>query len=776
MNLNLSTLKNRVSRRIFLKLWILLHTLAAGLFIARIVTGGLNINASFLDMIPSETDSTAAHIAEENITASSQNNVFILSKSADFSIAKQNAQKVYDALKDDSRFNSVSLYADNESAQDVTEFLQKYRFMLLNQSTVEELNTPEGAQNFARNALAKVFGGFTLSSFDNIAADPFLLDEVNLQNCLRAITESGTAFGPKDGVLAREFKGDWYVMIRAELSEKGAKLGSHDNGVPLIYRTCLPLESEDAKMVFFGTPFHSYKSSSSASLEISIISTVSMIAVILILLFVFKSFVPLAASVLSIVLSVATAFALVHGFFGSIHLITLVFGTSLIGSCIDYSLHYFINWKASPALESGTQIRRHIFNGLFLSLVSTEICFVILFFAPFMLLKQIALFSFAGILSSFLTVMAVYPVFSLPPEEKRCIPLIQLIELNKSHFAKVRGAVKFIPLVLSLLSLLVLGFNYKKLAVRNDLSNLYKMEGRLREDTILAAQVIDYNPTNYLIVRGKTEQEVLEKEEALIPKIPDPFVCTARFIPSVKKQNQSYEAVKNLLPYAGEQFAALGFDESDCDSFINEFNSKSASFVTLSNDVPEFLKSLLKILWIGQSGDYFYSVILPSKISDPAVYEQLAASDQDVFYESKVSSISQSLDKLTVFILLMFACAFVVIAFVLRFFYDSKTVFKVVSVPLLALLCVGAVFVLSGLNIEFFGITGIILVFGLGLDYVIYRIENKNNTTESFAIFLSFLTTAISFGSLVLSAFVPVHVLGLSIFTGLVVSFICAML
>lgn len=776
MNLNLSTLKNRVSHRIFLKLWILLHALAAGVFAARLAAGGLNINASFLDMIPSDTHSSAAKIAEENITSSSQNNVFILSKSLDFSIAKQNAQKVYDALKDDDRFNSVFLYADNENVRDVTEFLQKYRFNLLNQSAVEELKTPDGAQNFAQNALARVFGGFTLSSLENIADDPFLLDDINLQTYLRAITESGTAFGPKDGVLAREFKGDWYVLIRAELSEKGAKLGSRGNAVPLIYKTCLPLESEDAKMVFFGTPFHSYKSSSSASLEISIISTVSMIAVIVILLFVFRSFVPLAASVLSVLLSVSTAFAAVHGFFGSIHLITLVFGTSLIGSCIDYSLHYFINWKASPELRDGHKIRSHIFNGLFLSLLSTEICFVILFFAPFMLLKQIALFSFAGILSSFLTVMAVYPAFSLPPEEKRCIPLIQKIESNKAHFVKVRGAVKFVPLVLSLLALLVLALNYKKLAVHNDLSNLYKMEGRLKDDTILAAQVIDYNPTNYLIVRGKTAQEVLEKEEELIPQIADPFVCTARFIPSVKKQNLSYEAVKKLLPYAEEQFESLGFDKEDCLSFINEFNSKSASFAGVQKDVPESLKNLLKILWIGQSGDYFYSVILPSKISDASVYQNLAASDKDVFWESKVSSISQSLDKLTVFILLMFACAFVVIGIVLRFFYDAKTVFKVLSIPLLALLCVAAVFVLSSLNIEFFGITGIILVFGMGLDYVIYKIENKNNTTESFAIFLSFLTTAISFGSLVLSAFVPVHVLGLSIFTGLVVSFICAML
>lgn len=776
MNLNLSTLKNRVSHRIFLKLWILLHTLVAGVFIARVVSGGLNINSSFLDMIPSDTHSTAAKIAEQNITSSSQNNVFILSKSADFLIAKQNAQKVYDALKDDDRFNSIFLYADNDSAKDVTEFLQKYRFNLLNQSTAEELNASGGAQSFAQNALAKVFGGFTLSSVDNIAEDPFLLDDINLQKYLTAITESGTAFGPKDGVLAREFNGDWYVMIRAELSEKGAKLGSRGNAVPLIYRTCLPLESGDAKMVFFGTPFHSYKSSSSASLEISIISTVSMIAVIVILLFVFRSFVPLAASVLSVLLSVSTAFAAVHGFFGSIHLITLVFGTSLIGSCIDYSLHYFINWKATPALSDGHKIRSHIFNGLFLSLVSTEICFVILFFAPFTLLKQIALFSSAGILSSFLTVMAVYPVFSLPPEEKRCIRLIQKIELNKAQLAKAWSIVKFVPLVLFLASLLVLAFNYKKLAVHNDLTNLYKMEGRLKDDTILAAQVIDYNPTNYLIVRGKTEQEVLEKEESLMTKIADPFVCTARFIPSVKKQNQSYEAVKNLLPYAEEQFAALGFDKEDCDSFINEFNSKNGDFALVTNKVPESLKNLLKILWIGKSGDFFYSVILPSKISDASVYQNLAASDEDVFYESKVSSISQSLDKLTVFILLMFACAFVLIGIVLRFFYDAKTVFKVLSIPLLAFLCVAAVFVLSAINIEFFGITGIILVFGMGLDYVIYKIENKNNTTESFAIFLSFLTTAISFGSLVLSAFVPVHVLGLSIFTGLVVSFICAML
>jgi len=64
-----------------------------------------------------------------------------------------------------------------------------------------------------------------------------------------------------------------------------------------------------------------------------------------------------------------------------------------------------------------------------------------------------------------------------------------------------------------------------------------------------------------------------------------------------------------------------------------------------------------------------------------------------------------------------------------------------------------------------------ILVFGLGLDYIIYKMENKESKAETFAIALSFFTTAFSFGAIMLSSFMPVHVLGISIFVGLVTSF-----
>ena len=85
---------------------------------------------------------------------------------------------------------------------------------------------------------------------------------------------------------------------------------------------------------------------------------------------------------------------------------------------------------------------------------------------------------------------------------------------------------------------------------------------------------------------------------------------------------------------------------------------------------------------------------------------------------------------------------------------------------------------MAKINLEFFSVTGLILVFGLGLDYIIYMMENENhkderdNLIEPFAIMLSFLTTVLSFGALALSSFTPVHLIGLSIFIGLTTAYV----
>ena len=141
------------------------------------------------------------------------------------------------------------------------------------------------------------------------------------------------------------------------------------------------------------------------------------------------------------------------------------------------------------------------------------------------------------------------------------------------------------------------------------------------------------------------------------------------------------------------------------------------------------------------------------------------------------------MDRLTKTILTLFAIAYVVIVIVLKIFYNWRHTLKIASIPLLIVLVIASIFSARGIALEFFSITGMILVFGLGLDYVIYMVENekRSDTTvnarlEPFAILLSFLTTAVSFGALALSSFVPVHMLGLSIFLGLTTAFLCTVL
>ncbi len=772
-------MKNRSSPNKFTVIWFIFHALITVAFLITLAFyGSFTFDADFNTMMPSTTNH-AARIAENAIAANSGNSVFILAGNPDFQKAKTAAETVYNELKDSSKFKTIVLYNGLETIGDVREFLASWRWNILSEQTMQKIE--ESPEAFAENALASVFGGLSLSDLDSLGEDPFLLDDANLSDCLSAISDSGTALQPKDGVLANEVDGVWYVMIRGELSAEGAKLASNENAVPLIYSLCFPLETDGTRFCFYGTPFHSHKSSTSATFEVKVISTITMIAIIIMLLVVFRSPLPIVASVGTIFLSIGISFLATHAIFGQLHVISIIFGTSLIGSCIDYSLHYFINWKGSPELKTGEKIRKHLLNGLFLSLISTELCYLLLMFAPFAMLKQISVFSFTGIASSFLTVIGIMPLLKIPRENKRRIPMIEhfaarLAKETKKERSKRKLIGKFVIGAMFAFCIISLVVQRHKIAIKNDISNLYELNGRLKDDTILAFRVLQYDPSCWLILSGNSEQEVLELEESISKKIPDPYISTTRFIPSQKRQKKSRAVAEKLIPLVDSQLAEFGFDEEDAVLVRSEIKKSASRTLSPQSEIPKTIKTLTDILWIGEVDGRFYSIMLPSQISDEAVYEKIAEEDERIYYENKLRDISTGLDHLTRMICIMFALAFVIIVILMKFFYSGRDTFKILTIPLISVLSIITVFAYANLKIEFFCITGVLLVFGLGLDYVIYKRQNKGNATETFAITLSFITTAISFGALVFSSFIPVHVLGLSIFSGLVAAFVCTML
>lgn len=777
---SLTSFLSKLSNKHFLGLWLVYHLglLAFFLCILLVKPGKIQIDADLFNMFPRSFQEEGIRNADEKLTEIVGQNIFILVENDEFESAKNTATEIYEKLADSEFFNSVSFYSGLDDISEVIDFLYEYRWNLLTPQQIDMINAPGGEYEFAQQALMQAYSPFNILPLDNLDTDPFMLTENHVNNFLSSVQKSGTALTVKDNVLAGNINGKWYVMIRGILNKKGAAVASKSNGISMIYDTCAPYEKDGTRIIYSGTPFNSHENSNAATKEITIITTISMLVVVIILLLVFKNPVPLCFSVGSILVSILTAVVTTLAVFNKMHILTLVFGTSLIGSCIDYSLHYFTQWAGNPELKSGREIRNHLLSSLSMAIVSSSLCFAILLFAPFNMLKQMSLFSLSGLLSSFLTTLAIFPFIPLPKGNRKINLSVILKESKNKQKKKIVGRIVVTSMfVFSILSILIL---YKRIGIHNDVSKLYTMEGRILDDKMLSVEITKYNPTGWFIVRGDTEEDALNNEITLCNRLREVisddigFISTSGFIPTLEQQKKSRNAAKKLMNVAYEQYEALGFEGRYAQDLLDDFESDE-KYISLENgSVPDFIMNTINSAWIGKMDNKYYTVVMPNIINDVEQMRALANENDSVFFVSKIADMGADLDKLTKMILLFFAGAYVVMFILLRLFYTTKQSLKIISAPLLIILMNAAFFAITKTDMEFFAVTGLILVFGLGLDYIIYMIENEkpkegnqSKTLEPFATMLSFITTVIGFGALALSSFQPVHLMGLAIFIGL---------
>lgn len=131
--------------------------------------------------------------------------------------------------------------------------------------------------------------------------------------------------------------------------------------------------------------------------DVQALTTASSIAVLALLLVAFRSLrqlvlvaVPMAAGVLA-----ATATTLV--LFGGIHGLTLAFGTTLIGVCVDYPVHLLTHHAIAPRGTPAETTMRRIWPGLVLGATTTVAGFLALAGSPLPGLREIGTFAAVGV-------------------------------------------------------------------------------------------------------------------------------------------------------------------------------------------------------------------------------------------------------------------------------------------------------------------------------------------------------------------------------------------
>ncbi|MCR5725733.1 MAG: MMPL family transporter [Treponema sp.] len=836
----------RRSARLALICLIFYAALAAAFLLSLAVLPAPRFNTSLFDILPPSHSLKQAAKADAALGSRTSRSVTLLAYSEDFSRAKAAAERFYRAFLPNAApeksaeatdlesaasglaapeaempalpavpacFEELSLYAGSDMASELTGFLSDNRFVLLDGDTIESLEQGR-AETVAEEALSRIFGMgmYGLTDFSSLEDDPFDLAGGALLRILSLAGANTGAMQIHEGVLAAEHDGLWFVLLRGILTPDSTSLTTSSAAVPAIYKSCAAITADSGvRFAYSGVPFHSWESASSVQKQVTVISIAGILLIILLFLYIFRSPLPALISALAVAVSCGTGLVTVLLFFREIHVLTFVFGTTLIGTSLDYSIHFFVHWKADAACADGNAVSRKIRRGILLSFISTEICFASLFLAPFPFLRQVAVFLFTGLLSAFLWVLCLYPSLPLPAAPARTLPkhgafwkkpasgtvpprspqsfgtrLCTARNFSARHFTT---RVPVIILALAAITLLALR---NQLQIDNNLRDMYTMSEHLFESEKITAQVLDYGSAGwYYLVSGDSPEAVLQTEEMLTQRLDaatnggllQSYLAVTSFIPSVKTQEQSYRAAEALLPLAKSQYETLGFSaEAGTARFATQYKAAAKKRISLESRLPAAVKSIIANLWLGEVDGVFCSVVMPlHTAAEEAVFRDLAADIPGVAFVNKVSDVGTELNQLTAIMLKLLSAAFVLVLILLAFFYPARVLFRIALIPLTTVLTTIAVLTLTGKPVGFFSVTGMVLVFGLGLDYIIYAIEGAaadddkaDSHLNRFAIGLSFLTTAVSFGALTFISFAPVHTIGLTVTAGLTTACLCA--
>ncbi|MBQ8887841.1 MAG: hypothetical protein IJY61_09090 [Candidatus Gastranaerophilales bacterium] len=490
----------------------------------------------------------------------------------------------------------------------------------------------------------------------------------------------------------------------------------------------IKVSEEYDKIYLTGVPIHSYYASSKSIIEINVICVLSTIFLIALFFFYFRNLKLMLPAFLSLTLGMAGGYSLVSLLFDKVHVLTFVFSTTLIGICIDYSLHYFIEKDLKKIIKSLT-----------VGLLTTCSAFVVLTFSGMELLKQISLFTIMGLASVYSFIVLFYPLICK--------------NIFKDYERKISFNIKYKKIVLAvLLFVIVLGF--LKLKFNDDIKNMYIPSKKLLYAERLFSDVTKANhKTSFAIVEGKNIEEILQKEEVVADSFNE-YQAISKYIPSKKRQLENLNLREELYKKSLEEYA----------SFLTVEQKKNLLNVN-KNDLIEYDNSSLLSEFMFDKNKSIM-VLYNAENKEYTMPEGVEYIDLKTEISSKIKDYREQCISLLLPILLMLLG---VLSFIYRNFV--KAVRIVVPSLFAATFSIGFTSLLSPINM--FHILAIFLIVGFGLDYSIFRASGVKNSTS--AVFLSCATSVFSFLLLAFTSFKLISSLGVILSVGLLTSYILSL-
>jgi len=687
--------------------------------------------------------------------------------------AINHARKLKSRLEQSGLFRKVVLEVPQQHYIEQYQKLFPYLYQLLDEQTREMLaKNPDDLIKQNLEILNSPIGQMQAADLER---DPALLFSryFSAQNPIKLNLEQGIV------VLSDRHR--FWALLLTDLQDERLQLDKLETLSGLVDSATEQAKTDGGELLVSGMPLFTAHGAESAKQEISTVGIGSSLGIVMLLWATFRSVRPLLLSSLAIGSGLLAALVVCVLFFGKIHILTLVFGASLIGVADDYAQHFLCDsfgekdWNPRKGLK-------FILPGLSLGLLSNLLSYAGLGFSPFPGLQEVALFSAMGLLVAWLTVVLLFPLLLTGFTFDHQPGILKLTTYWEQHWPLwVNKNRRWLGLMLSAF----VASGLWMLTPQDDVRLLQSPPAELLRTADRIRQLLPISPENqFFLVSGKDQADWHQNEQALLKRLEilkhqkalTAYAGLSNYWPDESQQQQNYQLLKHQWYGSGllERYMIdLGFDKAAVQAELKQFAEAEHNTLAL----PEWLETADETkqqLWLGCDSEHCQSTVTLTGISD---MDALAALQDlpSVVWVDQVESISSLFARYRIRATGLLAIAFCLASLGLGYKFGWRNGATIMSVPVMALAVSLAMLGWFDQLFSLFNLFALLLVLGIGVDYgLFFFMAGDRRVSTSLGVTLSAVTTLLAFGLLAISSTEIVHAFGFTVTAGIVTALLCA--
>lgn len=726
-------------------------------------------SSDILSLLPKTESAPLVKRAQQQIDQQWSGLIVWLVKSDEASQAIENAKLIKQELDQSQLFDSIDLSVENQFSPSAYQRLFSARYQLL--SPKDKRSISQDAESFMQQRIEMLYSPLGMQYARSLQDDPLFI----FPSYFNRLQQQGDV-DVSGGMAVLQQEDMHYAMLVTKI-----KSLSFDQQLALanLHQDL----TADEQVLAAGMPLYAAHGASSAEREMTSVGAVSMLGVVLLVLFCFRSLTPLFLALTSIATGVLGAVSISLWYFGEVHLITLAFGSSLIGITIDYTFHYLCDRLRDDA-GSSLHSLNNVLPGIALGVTSSMIAYGALLLTPFPALQEIGLFTVSGLLSAWLTVVLLYPRMLAKTKLPQTVPASRLLLAYLEKWPLLVQKHRRL-LLLFLFGFIALGL--AQLDHDDDIRHMQKPAALVAQQEMKVKTIgQQQQDSQYFILSAANSEELLQKEQRWLNKLDQlkqqgllgAYTALSQVFPRMQEQQDNWLLIKQQLFDSGiivKKLASIGMAEGVISQIEQAFADSQQRAISLEEWL-EAAPQQWRGLFLACDDVVCSSIVQLSGIRGQQGLAALKAleNQQDVFFVDIVGDLNEVLSHYRYVAIGFLALGLLLIAVFLTAFLTFRIALSIVLVPFVALLASLATLSLLGFSVSMFHYFGLLLALGIGMDYAIFHNVGKHALTVALAVSCSLLTSLLAFGLLALSSTALIQAFGLSLALGISYAFLLA--